>query len=439
MIFNDERRLSSVDGQNDRATPRLRAVKPLLTALTFAALTWTAPAAVAQPGIPFRLGLSAQTAQASPTAPASAPAPAPSPASATKGQLPAPTAPPLAPPPAPRTRPQAPAAEMPSVRIRDVAHIAGTNANPLVGYGLVIGLQGTGDTQGTIAQQMLTRMMQTLGNNQPVTNQTNTAAITLKNSAVVMLTADLPAYSKPGDAIDVRVSSVADAKSLVGGVLAVSLLKAADGQVYASAQGPLVVGDRATTGVGIGLETRKPHLNSGIVLSGGLVSRAAPATRLDSLASLQWILNKPDFEIASKVAAAINRSMPGLIAVARDSTVVEVNLANYEAQGPTVDIVAQMGQILLDVETSKVSGKITFDTRDGEILEGADVRIRGGVVHAAGTRIEVGPAGATVGDVLRYLAQLGVPTARRAEALRALCRDRLLRADLRFQAGASEG
>lgn len=449
MSFNDERRLSSAEGGFPSMRVRLqRGLKPLVATLAVALSSWTwgAPAS-AQSAHPFRLGLTSPPR----TTAAATPAPSQSPTSG-GGNAPLPQ------PPAPRggqttdMGKSAPSAKSPSapsmttptgaaepVRVRDVAHIGGTNTNPLVGYGLVMGLQGTGDTQGTISQQMLTRMLQSLGMNQPVQNLRDNLAITMKNTAVVMLTADLPAYARPGDAVDVRVASMADAKSLMGGVLAVSLLKAADGQVYASAQGPLVIGDRAATGVGLGVQTSKPHLNSGIVINGGLVSRPAPAGRLDAVALLQWVLNKPDFEVASKVAAAINKNLPGITAVARDASVVEVNLSNYEAQGPTVEIVSQMGRLPLDVETSKVSGKVTFDTRDGEVLEGADVRLRPGVVHAAGIRIEVAPEGGTVGDLVRYLAQLGVPVTRRAEVLRALTRDKLLRADLKFQVGATIG
>lgn len=442
MKFNDQRSLSSVAntpfrGRSRGVSSARAAGAPLvaLLALSLAAASWAQPR-----GLP-RLGLTSPTRATAPAAPQQSDAPAPGSRPALP-QLAAPAGPaksapatkPLPPPPSPRT----PAtADLNTVRVKDVARIGGTNTNPLVGYGMVIGLQGTGDTQGSVTQQMLTRMLQTLGMNQPQSNNNNTSAITMKNAAVVMLTADLPPYARPGDALNVRVASVADAKSLVGGVLAVSLLKAADGQVYASAQGPLVVGDQAATGVGIGLQNTKPHLTSGIVIGGGLVTRQAPASRLDTATTVQWVLNKPDFEMSSKVAAAINRTLPGVHAIARDSTVIEVDLRNYEAQGPTVEIVAQMGQIPLDVESTKVQGKVTFDTREGELVEGADVRLRPGVVHAAGARIEVSPSGATVGDVLRYLAQLGFPAARRAEVLRALSRDNVLRADVRFQYGAS--
>jgi len=170
-----------------------------------------------------------------------------------------------------------------TLRVSDVARVLGTNSNPLIGYGLVVGLQGSGDSSGAVSQQMLARMLGALGMMMPpAAGNTGQTSFKTKNIAVVMVTADLPPVSRPGDTIDVTVSSLGDASSLTGGVLLLSLLKGANGQVYASAQGPVVVGggdlSAAAQGQGQQGASAKPHLTTGQVFRGGLITREAVST-----------------------------------------------------------------------------------------------------------------------------------------------------------------
>lgn len=335
--------------------------------------------------------------------------------------------------PRPAAKPADPRAakdDSPPVRVRDVAHVSGSNSNPLVGYGMVMGLSGTGDTQGTVSQQMTQRMLQSLGMNLPPTNQLDTTAIKLKNSAMVMVTAELPAYARPGDPIDVIVSSLGDCRSLEGGILVMSNLKAGNGQVYATAQGPVQVDNADVSGIGLGPKKPQQHLTAGIVMRGGLVLRATNAS-LERASSVAWLLNKPDFDLASRVAAAINAYVPGLVAVARDSQTVDVALSAYDSQGPMVDVVARMGNVPIEVPPGTVLGPVMYDSREGTVLKGGDLRLRPGVARHGDTRIEVIPGQkTTVRDVVENLETLGVPPSQRGDVLRVLQRSDMLPGDL---------
>jgi len=362
-----------------------------------------------------------------PAAPAWAQAPpapaAPSAPPAAAG-LRAPTAAP-SPAPAPAPRPAPP----PVMRVRDMAHVSGTNSNPLVGYGMVVGLNQTGDTQGSVTQQMLKRMLQTLGMNVPQENGNNTSALRVKNVAVVTITSNLPPYARPGDNVDVLVSSMGDAKSLEGGVLVMSLLKGADGQVYANAQGPVQVANPDVSGIGIGAV--KSHTTAGIVRRGGLVCKGTGAS-VASATTLSWVLDKPDFDVASRIATAITAYLPGIVAVARDSSTVEVNLGAYAAQGPMVDVVARIGNVPLDLPSPGPLGPVMFDVKGGGVTQGGDVRLRPGVAQYGPTRVTVedGSKAVTVSELVQDLEMMGVPAQDRAEVLRILKRTRMLDAEL---------
>src|SRR5262245_51432539 len=187
-----------------------------------------------------------------------------------------------------------------AARIKEVASVQGVRANQLIGYGLVIGLDGTGDqtTQTPFTSQSLQAMLQQLG----VTIPAGTS-MQLRNVAAVMVTATLPAFAQPGQTIDISVASIGNAKSLRGGTLIGTPLRGADGQIYALAQGNLVVGGAGASAGGSKVQVN--HLSAGRVPGGATVERAV-ATPLAQGDSLELNLNSADFATARDVARAIN-------------------------------------------------------------------------------------------------------------------------------------
>src|SRR4051794_4414159 len=197
-----------------------------------------------------------------------------------------------------------------AARIKELASVQGVRSNPLVGYGLVVGLDGTGDqtTQTPFTTQSLQAMLQQLGITVPA--GTN---MQLKNVAAVMVTAQLPAFAQPGQPLDVNVSSLGNAKSLRGGTLIAAPLKGADGQIYAMAQGNLVIaGAGASAG---GSKVQINHLSAGRIPGGATVERSVP-TPLAQGESLQLDLNSVDYSTARLVARAINERMGNGVAQA---------------------------------------------------------------------------------------------------------------------------
>src|SRR3954470_7044511 len=207
-----------------------------------------------------------------------------------------------------------------AARIKELASVQGVRSNPLVGYGLVVGLDGTGDqtTSAPFTTQSLTAMLQQMGVTVPP--GTN---MQLKNVAAVMVTAQLPPFAQPGQTIDINVSSLANAKSLRGGTLIATPLKGADGQVYAIAQGNLIVGGAGASAAGSKVQIN--HLSAGRIPEGATVERAV-ATPLNQGEFLQLDLNASDFSTAREVARTINAKMGADTAHAIDGRVVRVRM-----------------------------------------------------------------------------------------------------------------
>src|SRR6478672_8854925 len=203
-----------------------------------------------------------------------------------------------------------------AARIKEVASVQGVRQNQLVGYGLVVGLDGTGDqtTSAPFTTQSLNAMLQQMGVTVPP--GTN---MQLKNVAAVMVTAQLPPFAQPGQTIDINVSSLANAKSLRGGTLIATPLKGADGQVYALAQGNLIVGGAGASQGGSKVQIN--HLSAGRIPDGATVERAVP-TPLSQGEYLQLDLNTSDFNTAREVARAVNTKMGAGLAQAMDGRVV---------------------------------------------------------------------------------------------------------------------
>ncbi len=249
-------------------------------------------------------------------------------------------------------------------RIKDIADIKGVRQNQLVGYGLVVGLQGTGDSDNSrFTLQSMTSMLEKMG----VTVKAED--IEVDNVAAVMVTADLPPFARTGSRIDVLVSSIGDAESLQGGTLLFTPLKAANGQVYAVAQGPVSTGG-FVVGSASGSEVQKNFPTVGRVVNGALIEKEI-ATDFNQKQSLTLTLHRPDFTTASRVAQAINIAFYDQIASAPDAGTIEISVPE-SYQGNTVALVTMIER--LGVTPDSVS-RVVINERTGTVIMGENVRI----------------------------------------------------------------
>ena len=252
----------------------------------------------------------------------------------------------------------APAAE--AARIKEIASIEGVRSNQLTGFGLIVGLDGTGDqtTQMPYATQGLANYLRQLGLTLPAAQL---AQLQMKNVAAVLVTAQLPAFARPGQLVDVSVSSIGNAKSVKGGTLIATPLKGADGEVYAMAQGNIIVaGAGASAG---GSKVTVNHLSVGRIPDGAQVERAVPTPLLEG-SSISLSLNASDFQTARKVAAAVNQRFGTGIAAALDGRTVQVQVP----PGPNdrISFLAEMEE--LPVEASVQAAKVIINARTGSIV-----------------------------------------------------------------------
>jgi flagellar P-ring protein precursor FlgI len=250
------------------------------------------------------------------------------------------------------------------VRLKDIVSIEGVRGNQLVGYGLVIGLQGTGDQlrNTPFTQQSLAAMLERMGIN------VADARVQTRNTAAVIVTATLPPFARQGTPIDVQVSSLGDSRSLNGGTLIVTPLMGADGEVYAVAQGPVVVGGFQAAGqaqsISSGVTTQ------GRVPGGGLVEREVPVS-MSSLDTIRLALRAPDFTTAIRIEEAVNARLGPASAKALDLATVEVKIPfGFRDRLPA--LVAQMESLQVRPETP---ARVVVDERTGTIVVGADVRV----------------------------------------------------------------
>ncbi len=247
-----------------------------------------------------------------------------------------------------------------ALRIKEVAGVQGVRSNQLTGFGLVVGLDGTGDqtTQMPYTSQGLANYLQQMGITLPAAAA---AQLQLKNVAAVLVTAQLPAFAQPGQAIDVNVSSVGNAKSIKGGMLITTPLKGADGEIYALAQGNLVVaGAGASAG---GSKVQVNHLSAGRIPGGAQVERAVP-TPLQLGDSISLNLNASDFQTARQVAQVINAKMGEGLARALDGRTVQVK-APAEADA-RVTFIAELEELAL--ESSIPAARVVINARTGSIV-----------------------------------------------------------------------
>ncbi|RDI08131.1 flagellar basal body P-ring protein FlgI [Comamonas sp. AG1104] len=248
-----------------------------------------------------------------------------------------------------------------ATRIKEVAAIQGVRSNQLTGYGLVVGLDGTGDqtTQMPYTKQALANYLEQMGIALPATG--NAAQLQLKNVAAVIITAELPAFAQLGQAIDINVSSMGNAKSLKGGTLVATPLRGADGEIYALAQGNVVVGGAGAAAGGSKVQVN--HLNAGRVPQGAQVERAVP-TPVNQGNTITLGLNQTDFQTADKMVRAINQRMGAGTAMALDGRTVQVN-APIDP-GSRVRMIAEIQE--MPIETSKPAAKVVINARTGSIV-----------------------------------------------------------------------
>ena len=249
-------------------------------------------------------------------------------------------------------------------RIKDIVDFEGVRENMLIGYGLVVGLNGTGDTLSSsiFTRESLVGMLERLGVN------ARDDSLKTDNVAAVMVTATLPPFAKQGTRIDLSLSAIGDADSLLGGTLLVTPLVGADGEVYAVAQGPVAVG--GVSAGGAGAEVSKGVPTNGRIASGAIIEREI-SFDLQGLDTLRISLRNPDFTTARRIATAINSFVGGPIAQSRDSATVSLVVPdNY--RGKMVALITDIEQLRV---TPDISAKVVIDEQTGIIVMGENVRI----------------------------------------------------------------
>ena len=250
------------------------------------------------------------------------------------------------------------------IRIKDLANIDGVRGNDLVGYGLVVGLNGSGDSlrNSPFTEEIMAGLLERLGVN--VTDE----AFRPKNVAAVIVTATLPPFARAGSQINVSVAAIGDAKSLLGGTLVMTPLNAADGEIYAVAQGSVLAGGAEASGAAASVVQGVP--TTGTIPSGARVEREV-AFDFSQMTSLRRALRNPDFTTAARVEAAINRKLGRGIAELIDSGTITIDMAALGQVNPA----RLMGQIeTITVEPETVA-RVVIDHKSGTIVMGEDVRI----------------------------------------------------------------
>ena len=253
-------------------------------------------------------------------------------------------------------------------RLKDIVTVKGVRENPIIGYGLVIGLNGTGDGGGEITNTSLRKMFEKLGLNPK-------SEISSKNVAAVVVTAKLPPFARVGQKVDLIVSSIGDASSLAGGTLLVTPLKAGDGNIYAVGSGPLSVG---------GLKKGAKFATTATLPSGATVEKEV-ITEFEKKNSLRLSRNNSDFTTAARIEKVINEELGGKFAVAKDSSTIDLIVpAQYERN---------VVQLMAIIENFKVNtdsaAKIVINERTGTIVAGGDIMVKPVAISHGDLTVEV--------------------------------------------------
>lgn len=276
-----------------------------------------------------------------------------------------------------------------AARLKDIAEIKGVRENILIGYGIVVGLKGTGDSSADVTSQSLGRLFDKLG-----LEVKNSAGIKSKNAAAVIVTATLPAFARAGNKIDVTVSSIGDATSLEGGQLLVAPLRAGDQNIYAVAQGPVSIGSIADG-------STKNFPTVGRVVTGASIEKDVD-TNFSSKRSLRLTLHSPDFTTAARLAVLINGDLGGKYASARDSATIDLVVPfNYE--GNSVEFMAAIENINVNVDTK---AKVVLNERTGTVVMGEKITIMPVAIAHGDLTIQVGGGGAASASKGGHVAEL---------------------------------
>lgn len=266
------------------------------------------------------------------------------------------------------------------VKIGDLTTVEGVRDNALIGYGMVVGLTRTGDSQQTVfTTQTLANIMQRMGAQIPP------ATARVNNVAAVFVTANLPPFARPGMSVDVTVSSIGDAKSIEGGLLLLTPLLGADGQIYASAQGPVAVGGFAAGGAGTTKQMNHPTI--GRVPSGGHIERSL-AFDFNRLTPVSLLLRQADYSTAKEISDAINREFGHELASAHDGGRVDVN-PEGTGQKNLTEVLARIENLVVNVH---YRARVVVNERTGTIVMGKDVRLGAVSVLHGGFSVEISTA-----------------------------------------------
>lgn len=250
------------------------------------------------------------------------------------------------------------------IRIKDLVEFDGVRGNDLVGYGLVVGLNGTGDglRNAPFTEEIMTNILERLGVN------VSGEQFRPKNVAAVLVTATLPPFGRTGSQIDVTVSAIGDAKSLLGGTLIMTPLNAADGDIYAVAQGTIIAGGASATGDGASVVQGVP--TAGVIPSGARIEREIEFA-LASLSDVRLALRSPDFTTAARIEQAINADFGRPVAQMLDSGTVNVDIAAAR-MASTAHVLGRIESLTVEPEQR---ARVVVDQRSGTIVMGEDVRI----------------------------------------------------------------
>jgi flagellar P-ring protein precursor FlgI len=250
-----------------------------------------------------------------------------------------------------------------AARLKDIADIEGVRGNQLLGYGLVVGLNGTGDGRMTdFTPKSISNMLEKMG------LRVDPMAVRVKNVAAVMVTAELPPFARSGSKIDITLSSMGDAKTLQGGTLLFTPLKGADGNTYAVGQGAIDLGGFAVSDGGD--SAQKNHPTVAVIPSGALVERSIPFDLFQSK-KVRIVLRRPDFTTMTRVVTALNNRMGKESAVAIDSGAVEISL-DPQGQFDPVGLVAQLEQVEVEQD---IGARVIVNERTGTVIMGEKVTI----------------------------------------------------------------
>jgi flagellar P-ring protein FlgI len=295
--------------------------------------------------------------------------------------------------------------EVEAARLKDIASVKGVRENILIGYGIVVGLKGTGDSSTDITGQSLSRLFGKLG-----LDVQNNASIKSKNAAAVIATAKLPPFARVGNKLDITVSSIGDASSLEGGVLLVTPLRAGDQNVYAVAQGPVSIGAIADG-------STKNFPTVGRVVAGATIEKDLDINFANKK-NFRLALNHADFTTAARVAAVINGELGGKYASARDSGTIDV-VVPFNYDGNSVELLALLENINVNIDSK---AKVVLNERTGTVVMGDHINITPVAVSHGDLSIEIKGApkgtkpervfeiksGASVSDLIKALNTLGV-------------------------------